>query len=303
MKKILVIGGTGFIGSYIAKEAIKRKFLVTSISLKKPKTKRFNKHVKYKTIDISNYKALKKNLKGNFDYIINAGGYGKHPGFNSSGRKLFDSHFSGLVNLVKIFSKKKIKKFIQIGSSAEYGNIKSPQEETSKCLPKTPYALAKSSCTNFLLNLYQINNFPVTVLRFFLVYGPLQDTNRVLPEVIQNCLNDTKFPTTKGDQYCDFCYIDDVVRAIFKTLNSKKSNGEIINIGYGKPFKIKNVIRLVCKLVGKGKPQFGKLKYRKDTNMKLYPNINKAKKILSWSPKIKFDQGLKLTLDSFNINE
>ena len=234
MKKLLVVGGTGFIGFHVIKEAIKRKWQVTSISLNKPKKERFLKNVKYLQCNFVDYYSLSKKINSKFDYVLNAGGYGKHPDFNKIGEKLIKTHVTGLINLVKILPRKKLKKFIQIGSSAEYGNIKSPQEETSKCLPKTPYALAKSSCTNFLLNLYQINNFPVTVLRFFLVYGPLQDTNRVLPEVIQNCLNDTKFPTTKGDQYCDFCYIDDVVRAIFKTLNSKKSNGEIINIGYGK---------------------------------------------------------------------
>ena len=74
---------------------------------------------------------------------MNAGGYGNHPDFNRLGQRLFDSHYLGLVNLVKILSKKKLKKFIQIGSSAEYGEAKSPQFENSKCLPNTPYALAK----------------------------------------------------------------------------------------------------------------------------------------------------------------
>ena len=97
---------------------------------------------------------------------------------------------------------------------------------------------------------------------------------------------------------CDFCFIDDAVRAIFKTLISKKTNGKIINIGYGKPIKIKKVISLVSKLNGKGKPQFGKLKYRKGTNMKLFPSINKAKKIIRWKPEVKFIDGLKLTINS-----
>ena len=299
MKRLLVVGGTGFIGYHIIKEAKKRKWNVTSISLGKPKKKRFHKNVQYKQADIRNYKSLKKKISSNYDFVVNAGGYGKHPDFNKSGEKLFDSHFLGLINLIKALSKQRLKKFIQIGSSAEYGKIKSPQIENSQCLPKTPYALAKFSCTNFLQNFYQIDNFPVTILRFFLVYGPNQDNNRILPQVIENCLKNRKFPTTKGDQYCDFCFIDDAVKAIFKTLVSKKTNGEIINIGFGKPIKIKNTINLARKLIGKGKPQFGKLKYKKETNMKLYPDIKKAKRIIGWYPKVKFLQGLKLTIATY----
>ena len=299
MKKILVVGGTGFIGYHVIKEAKKRKWNVTSISLSKPKKKRFHKNVNYKQADIADFNSLKKKINSNYDFVVNAGGYGKHPNSIRSGKKLFDSHFLGLMNLVKILSKKKLKKFIQIGSSGEYGQTKSPQIENSKCIPKTPYALAKFSCTNFLQNFYQIDNFPVTILRFFLVYGPNQDNNRILPQVIENCLKNRKFPTTKGDQYCDFCFIDDAVKAIFKTLVSKKTNGEIINIGFGKPIKIKNTINLVRKLIGKGKPQFGKLKYNKETNMKLYPDIKKAKKIIGWYPKTKFLQGLKLTIATY----
>lgn len=298
MKKLLVIGGTGFIGYHVIKEAKKRNWNVTSISLSKPKKKRFNRNVNYKIANINNYKLLKKKISDNYDFVINAGGYGKHPDFNKSGEKLFESHFLGLVNLTKIISRKRLKKFIQIGSSAEYGKVKSPQIENSQCIPNTPYALAKFSCTDFLQNLYKANRFPASILRFYLVYGPQQDKNRIISELVESCLKNRKFPTTKGDQLCDFCFIDDAVRAIFKTLISKKTNGKIINIGYGKPIKIKKVISLVSKLIGKGKPQFGKLKYRKGTNMKLFPSINKAKKIIRWKPEVKFIDGLKLTINS-----
>ena len=204
-----------------------------------------------------------------------------------------------MLNLLKVLKTKKLKKFIQIGSSAEYGKATSPQSENAICLPKTSYATAKFACTNFLQNYHRNNNFPATILRFFLVYGPNQGKNRVLPEVIEACLRNKKFATTLGDQKCDFCFIDDAVEAIFKTLFTSKSNGEVINIGYGKPLKIKDSINLVCKLIGKGQPLFGKLKYKKDTNMKLYPDIRKAKKIIGWTPKINFFQGIKKTIATY----
>ena len=299
MKKILVIGGTGFIGYHVIKEAIKRKWKVTSISLHKPTKKKIQLNVKYKIVNTNNLKLLKKKLNGNFDYVVNAGGYGNHPDFGKKGQALFDSHFIGLINLVKILSKKKIKKFIQIGSSAEYGNANAPQKETYICNPNTPYGLAKFSCSNLLLNTFKANKFPAVILRFFLVYGPDQDLNRLLPQVIVNSFKNKKFPTTKGDQYCDFCFVDDVVEAIFKALNIRNTSGKIFNIGSGKPLQIKKVIKQIVKTIGSGKPLFGKIKYKKNTNMRLYPNITKAKKILKWKPKLNFVKGLNLTINSY----
>ena len=72
--------------------------------------------------------------------------------------------------------------------------------------------------------------------------------------------------------------MDDVIKAIFKALISKTTNGEIINIGSGKPLQIKKIIHLTTKLIGKGKPKIGSLDYKKNTNMKNFPSIEKAKK-------------------------
>tara|TARA_A100001011_G_C14278589_1_gene830486 strand:- start:198 stop:1100 length:903 start_codon:yes stop_codon:yes gene_type:complete len=296
MKKILVIGGTGFIGFHIIKKAKTLNWKITSISKKKPKIQRKHNNVNYKFADVENFESLKKVTGEKYDYVVNAGGYGKHPDFNEEGEKLFFSHFLGVVNLVKILSKKSIKKFVQIGSSAEYGKVKSPQKETDKCFPKTPYAIAKYSCSNFLQAISNLQKFPVTILRIFLVYGPKQDDNRILPYVIKKCLNNKKFPLTKGHQIVDFCYIDDLVDAIFKTFLSKKTNGEIFNIGTGKPISIKKIVKLIHKMINKGKPEFGKLKYKKETNKKVYPNISKAKKKLKWESKVSLITGLKNTI-------
>ncbi len=299
MKSLLVVGGTGFIGHHIIKEAKKKNFSITSISLNKIKKKKFHKGVKYIRADISNIKNLKKKINKKFDYVINAGGYGEHPDYGKEGDKLIKSHFYGLINILKVLPLGKIKKFIQIGSSAEYGLAKSPLKENINCKPNSPYSFAKLSSTYFLINLYKKKKFPVTILRLFQVYGSGQDNNRILPFLINNCIKDKKFLTTKGEQLCDFCHIEDIVKAIFKSLSLKKIDGEIINLGSGKPIKIKFLINLVKKLVGKGKPKFGGLKYKKDTNMKNFPSVQKAKKKLNWSPKVDLIQGLTRTINSY----
>ncbi len=299
MKNLLVIGGTGFIGYHVIKEAKKRDFKIFSISLNKQKKKRFHEDVEYIRVDITNLKKLKKKIKNDFEYIINAGGYGVHPNFGKEGDKLLKTHYLGLINIIQVLNLKRIKKFVQLGSSAEYGNLNSPLKESYKCKPNTPYSIAKFLCTNFLLNLSKKKNLPVTILRLFQVYGPKQDDNRIIPFLIKNCIKNKKFPTTKGIQLCDFCYVDDVIKAIFKTLISKTTDGEIINIGSGKPLQIKKIIHLTTKLIGKGKPKIGSLDYKKNTNMKNFPSIEKAKKKLKWKPLINIVTGIKKTISSF----
>ena len=299
MRTLLIVGGTGFIGYHILKEAKKRKYKITSISLNKPKKLRYLKGIKYVLADISNYKILKKKIPSNFDYIINAGGYGKHPDFGKEGDGLIYSHFQGIINLLQILNLKKIKKFIQIGSSAEYGNTKSPIKETTICKPKTPYAIAKFSCSKYLMELFKKNKFPVTIFRLFQVYGPKQDENRIIPYLIKNCLKNKNFNTTDGKQICDFCYIDDVINAIFKAIDNKKINGKIFNIGSGETISIKKVINSVVRKIGKGKANFGKLNYKKGINKNNFPNINKAKKELNWIPKVNFYYGITKTIKSF----
>ena len=131
------------------------------------------------------------------------------------------------------------------------------------------------------------------------MYGPRQDANRFLPITIKGCLKNRKFPCSKGDQLRDFVHVEDAVKAIIRALTNKNARGQIINIGSGRPKKIKNVIEKVKKISKGGFPQYGMFKVRKFEVPKLYPNIEKAKKKIDWKPKISFEKGLTRTINSF----
>jgi len=130
-------------------------------------------------------------------------------------------------------------------------------------------------------------------------YGPRQDLNRFIPNDISGCIKNKKFPCSKGNQLRDFLHINDVVDAILKSLTNKNAKGQIINLGSGKPRIIKNIIEYIKKILKGGYPLFGKVKLRKDEILKVYPDINKAKNKINWRPKISFQKGLKVTIDSF----
>ena len=291
--KILITGGTGFIGHHLSKRCIKLGWSVTSLSSNSPKPNKIIQGVKYIKVDIRDKKKLFK-IKKDFDYVVNLAGYVDH----SNKKKTLESHYIGCKNLASLFLNKKIKKFVQVGSSIEYGKSRSPQVENKKNSQSTfsIYGKAKLLSTKYLMAIYKKEKFPATVIRLYLVYGPKQDINRVIPITIKNALLDKKFNCSTGLQFRDFIYIDDVINAILKTLKNIKTNGEIINIGSNKPVRIKDLIIRICSLVGSGKPIFGKIKLRKDEIKSLYPNINKAHKILKWGPKISLNTGLKRTI-------
>ena len=138
------------------------------------------------------------------------------------------------------------------------------------------------------------------ILKLFLVYGPRQKNNRLIPSLIESFINKKNFQSTKGNQVRDFCYIDDVNDAIINCieLNKRYQFPLIMDIGSVKGIKIKTVINKI-------KNNFKDSKIKINTNLKkiqrnnLVADISKAKKILKWSPKVNFEKGLEKTINYF----
>jgi nucleoside-diphosphate-sugar epimerase len=301
LKNILIVGGSGFLGYHLAKKCISKVWAVTSISRSKPKKIRFLPKVNYLILDISKKKLLEKKIKLNYEYIVNFGGYVNH----KEKFMTYNSHFIGCKNLVDFFLNKKIKLFVQIGSGNEYGIKRSCYRESVKCYVDnlSTYSKSKLLSTNYLLKNCSKNNFPSIILRLYNIYGPAQDPNRVIPFVINGCLNNINFPCSTGAQYKDFLYIDDFTDLLFKCIqNYKNYTGNIFNVGSGKPLKIKKVINRINNLIKKGKPNFGKIRLRKDEALSMYANIKKAKNQLNWKPKIEFNLGIKKTINYYKKN-
>ena len=295
-KTILVVGGSGFLGYHLCKFFLKKKLKVLSLSLNNPEKLRKLKKVKYFYSDVSKLNKIKFLNKINIDYVINCGGYVDHV----NKKKKYDTHVNGCKNLVKIFIKKKIRTFVQIGSSAEYGSSKSPQSEINYTNPTGSYGKCKLAATKFLKSLKI--SFPFVILRPYQVYGPYQDNNRLIPFIINSCLQNKKFPCTTGVQFRDFLYIDDFVESIYKCLDNKKSYKEIINVGLGKPVQVKKIINKIKNSVRSGHPEFGKILMRNDEQKKVYPSIKKASKYINWRPKISIESGLNKTIKFYKAS-
>ena len=300
-EKILILGGNGFIGIHLIRKLSNIGYECFSLSLNKVDEKKREDNINYFNADVSDFLELKKEIGHiKYDYIVNLSGYVDHRSLKNGGLNVLNTHFGGLLNLLRIIDLDYVKKIVQIGSSDEYGNINSPQNEAMREEPISPYSLGKLSCTKLLRMLYLTEKLPVVIVRLFLVYGEGQSFNRFLPQIIKGCIKNKAFPTSEGNQIRDFCYVSDIVDGIIATIKSEQVNGHILNLASGKPIKIKNVISKVVDIVGSGTPIFGEIKYRSKENLSLYADISKAQKLISWNPKIDFDLGLKRTIDYYS---
>jgi nucleoside-diphosphate-sugar epimerase len=299
--RLLIVGGTGFIGRSLTKCAIKKGYEVIVLSLNSPSVEEMTDNVEYLQVDITNIKNLRKKKINNIDYVVNLSGYIDHGCFLDGGNRVIDVHFGGVKNLLQILNWNKLKRFVQIGSSDEYGGALAPQHESLRESPISSYAVGKAASAQLLQMLAKTENFPVVILRLFLVYGPGQDSGRFLPQIIKGCFSGKEFETSSGEQLRDFCYIDDITDGILRALKSDNVNGEIINLASGDPISIRTVIEKVQTYIGKGSPKFGKISYRAGENMSLYADTSRAELLLGWRSKTTIKSGIKKIVDHYQV--
>ena len=301
LSKILILGGTGFLGNNLINKLNPEKFEIYSISLNKKTKIVKNKNCKYYFFDASNKSNLREFfVDKKFDYIVNFSGYIEHSNFDDNAINLLNCSINILYNILTLTLENPPKRFIQIGSADEYGLANSPFSEAIREQPVSFYGLAKVTCSHIAEMIYKIHSYPICVIRPFIVYGPGQSNVGLIPYVINSCLLNKKFEVSEGYQERDFIYIDDFTNAILKSLFIDKVNGEILNIGSGKSLKVKSIILKILDLIKSGEPLFGKyIPVKKIDNQYMEADIKKAKRILNWEPRIQINEGLALTISEF----
>ena len=184
-----------------------------------------------------------------------------------------------------------------------YGKGITPASETTSCNPQGFYSITKLCAENLIRSFAQTTGMKYRILRLCNVMGPGDRKANRKKNAIQWMINELKADRDvkmydNGSHCRDIMHVDDVCRAIKLVMDAGNYN-ETYNIGSGKPTQIKKVIKQTVNSIGSGKPLFGKIKYKKDTNMKLYPDVTSAKKILKWKSYLRFKRGLNLTINSY----
>lgn len=296
---VLVIGGAGFLGSFLVKRLVKEQSKVFVLAKKETSKSRLTEvlsQIKILNGDLNDENSIYKALKtARPQYIFNTAGLRKVERDVNLANPNLEANLIGVLNIVKVVLKLKlpIKSLIQTGTLDEYGTGSLPFKENQREKPMSPYSASKLAATHFCQMLYRSLNFPIIVLRPCLMYGPGQDKDMFIPSLIDACLKNQNFPMTLGKQTRDFGFVTDVVDAYVKSLYSPKVFGEVINISTGKEVKIKDLAKKIVKITGsKTKLLFGKLPQRSGEVERMAGDFTKAKRMLKWSPTTKLEDGL-----------
>ena len=298
--KTLVLGG-GFIGSHIADRAIELGHETFVLVRSLPTQSQFNIKAKYIIYNKSIFDSVDAKLElKEIDYIFNAFGNIAHESFFEGGGDLITDHFTNIIDFISKSSLPSLKCFVQLGSSDEYGHTGKINELTA-CHPKTPYAFSKYSATNFFQMLHAVHSFPVIIVRPFIIYGPKQKTDRLIPYLIYNLIKSREIEINNPNFFRDFCHINDFINALFILIGCEICRGEIFNIGSGRATNISDLFLLIKAHINNNHHEIdivhssdkSSLANKKDT---LVSDIKKLKRFTGWSPSISIESGLQDTI-------
>jgi len=303
--KLLVTGGAGFIGSHFVDLAVKKKNVKKIVvidnledgSLRNLKDSLNSKKVKFFKADLRDFNKI-KNLFKNIDKVVHFAALSDVVPSIVEPKLYMDNNINGTINILESMKINKVKKIVYAASSSCYGiPNKYPTNENSLLDPRYPYAMSKLICENIIEHWSKVYGFSYLSLRLFNVYGTRSRTNSAYGAALgvflkQKILNKPFTIVGNGNQKRDFIYVSDVCDAFYRSLIKNLSNQKL-NIGYGQPRKVNEMV----KIIGGPKTFVPKRPGEPDCT---HADISKAKKLLSWQPKVTLEEGLKIVIKNIN---
>jgi dolichol-phosphate mannosyltransferase len=229
--------------------------------------------------------------------VINCVAYGAYS-FETDSNLIYQTNFGFTSRLVAQLERRGIACYIHAGSSSEYGDRAAGPHEDDPIAPNSDYSVSKIASANLLHYYGKRKKFPCANLRLYSVFGPFEDSSRLIPNLIRRGV-DGGYPEFVNPQISrDFIYVDDVVEAFADTaLNLQEGfYGESFNVGTGRKVSIAEVAAIAKEEFRlEAEPQFTMPDRHWDVS-DWYANIDKARSVLHWQPRTTFQEGLRQTL-------
>ena len=319
MKKIIVTGGLGFIGSNLIDLLLKKNFRVLNIdkvtySSNYYNVKEFKNSRNYRFIkcDIKDKKFKKILFKYKPDCIFNLAAETHVDRSIDNPQSFIESNIVGVYNLLenfKNFSKKYRSKLIHISTDEVYGDILTGRSsENYPYQPSSPYAASKAASDHLVSSYVRTYKIPAIVTNCSNNYGPKQHPEKLIPKLIYNILNNRSLPIYgKGLNSREWIYVKDHCEALIKVYQKGKV-GEFYNIGSNKNLNnievCETLIKVSKDLIKLGqKVKISFVKDRPGHDIRYALNSTKIKKKLKWFPKTRFNEGIKLTFNWYKNNK
>ena len=323
MKKVIVTGGLGFIGSNLIEYLISKNYFVINIDKSSYSANPYNlKHLKKKKyafykIDIGNKKKLYQILKKYRPIgIFNLAAETHVDRSIDDSKNFIKSNIIGVYNILEVLRKiKKEKriniKLLHVSTDEVYGDLKSSQNasESFNYNPSSPYSASKASADQLIKAYIRTYGIKSTIVNSCNNYGPNQFPEKFIPKIIFNLLNNKSIPVYgKGNNLREWIYVKDNCEALYRIFKKGKI-GENYNVGSGIRLRNIDLVKLILSIAKKNNISLknkNKILYVKDRpgHDKRYAlNSNKIKKKLGWKHKTSLKKGLSHTIEWYLKNK
>ena len=298
---ILIFGAGGFIGANLVRRLLKHRsdvFAVTS----KP-------FVPWRLDDINSSHILHCNItrrdqiarlfeQHEFKTVFDLAAYGAYSKQDDV-ELIHQTNYFGLLNLLETVSRLSIRALVHAGSSSEYGLNAAGPDEDSPLHPNSHYAVTKASAAQMIRYYGTVKGVPVTNLRYYSIYGPYEEPDRLIPRLIDEGINGRYPPLVLPDISRDFVYVDDAIYATLLAANRISAiSGESLNIASNTRTTIRDIVALARQVFQiQTEPQWGDMPNRKWDLREWYGNAARAEKLIGWTNQTPLVEGFRKTAE------
>lgn len=294
--RVLVIGGSGFIGTHLIRAL--REFGVREIV----NMHRGNKATHQAAgildvvcdISLSESKNIVRDL-GDVDYVFNLAGFTDQRMPDASPHELWNANVMTLVHLTQCLNWSAIKSAVHIGTAAEYGNQELPFSEDRALEPTNMYGWSKAASSLYAVMMTQGGFAKWRVARQFTGYGPGHTAGFVY-DATRALKRGEDFVVNPASVTRDLIFVGDTVEGILRLALAKEATGEIVNLCSGKEITIGEVATMIHRIVGKGTIQLVEREPRKGDFLRSLGDTKKMERLLGWKPATTLEQGLAITV-------
>lgn len=316
-KRVLVTGADGFIGSHLVERLLSEGALVRALVnynslgswglMEDIPGIRENKNCEVVLGDINDSHFCLK-LVEEQEYIFHLAALINIPYSYVAPRSYFETNVLGTINLLEGALRNKSIKFVHTSTSETYGTaLYTPMDENHPLQAQSPYAASKVGADKAALSYYLSFGLPVSIVRPFNNFGPRQSARAVIPTIITQLLSDNIKAVKLGSlkPIRDYIYVKDTADGFIKVALSDKTIGEVINLGVGTGYSVRQIYRILSALLKTKKKiitDSQRIRPQKSEVWELICDNRKLVSLTGWRPTTSFEEGLKHTIDWIKNN-
>lgn len=299
MKRVLLTGGTGFVGANLARRLLCAGHAVHLVVRPEHAPWRIEEirgDVRLHLLDLSDVEAISITIEEiKPEWIFHLATNGAYS-WQADIAQIFRTNVFGTLHLLEACLKTGFESFVHTGSSSEYGFKDHAPIETEWLEPNSHYAVAKASATLCCRYTAQARKAPITTLRLYSTYGPYEEANRLMPTLIRRGLRGEWPPLVAPDTARDYVYVEDVCDAcILAAQTAPRQFGAVYNVGTGTQTTLREVVEIARGVLNiKAEPQWGTMPAREWDSSIWRADSRRIQAELGWRPRYSFKDGFSL---------